>query len=173
MLPPARRDGASANAFCGRSAVVSGFHVFHARFSDAKLLVVAADAGFVLAKHSGLDVRFCENQCVRLQLLRAFVSAKHSGLDVRFCENQGVRLQLLRALYRPSHFLGQLRNCYFSIKSMCSVAAFACFVWAKPFPRPAPDCYFSIKSTCSVAAFACFVSAKPFPRPAPELLIPY
>ena len=45
-----------------------GFHVFHVCFSCAKLFFVAAFACFVWAKHSGLDVRLCENQCVRLQL---------------------------------------------------------------------------------------------------------
>lgn len=92
---------------------------------------VAAFACFAWAKHSGLYIQKIQYQCLRLQLLRAFVWAKPSGLDVRFCENQGVRLQLLRVLYWPSRFLGQLRNCYFFIKSTCSVAAFACFVLAK------------------------------------------
>ena len=63
--------GPPKHAFCCRSAVVWGFHVFHACFSDAKLLVVAVDACVVWAKRSGLDVRMCENQGVRLQLLRA------------------------------------------------------------------------------------------------------
>ena len=144
MLPPARGDEVPKHVFCCRSAVVFGFHVFHACFSDDKLLVVAVDACVVLAKHSGLDVekvsksicsvavfacvvmakhsgldvqKVSKSMC-SVAVFACVVSAKHSGLDVRLCENQCVRLQLLRALYGPSHFLGQLRNFYFSIKSL-------------------------------------------------------
>ena len=71
MLPPQRRDETPESVVCCRGAVVLGFHVVHVCFSDDKLLGVAVDACDVWAKHSGLDVRMCENQCVRLQLLRA------------------------------------------------------------------------------------------------------
>ena len=97
MLPPARGDGPAANAFCCRSAVVFGFHVFHARFSDAKLLVVAAFACFVWAKHSGLDVQKVSKSMCSVAAFACFVSAKHSGLDVKKVS-----------------------------KSLCSAAVFAC-----------------------------------------------
>ena len=166
MLPPARGDEVPESAFCCRGALVWGFHIFHVCFSADKWLVVAVDACVVWAKHSGLDVRLCENQCVRLQFLRV--------------------------LYWPSHFLGQLRNCYFCIKSLLGINHFLCqprncyfsvksLLGIDHFLGQFRNCYFSTKSLLGIDHFLgqlrnCYsfikilVKNQPFPRPAPELL---